>query len=206
MSARQKSNAVILNGVSPRAQAGAKRSEGSLTVLGGGGGDGRARIPARRLRPFRVSDSSLRHCRKASKGSVQNDGCFFSSAAAFTFVEVLAAMAFIAILFPVLASALHVSSGVGSAAERSTMAVQLGENRLNELTLGDAWSSAESRGDFGTDWPGFRWELKKTDWQTGAMTELVMDVFFKVQGREQDVRLSTLVNESLSTAATTTTP
>ena len=25
-----------------------------------------------------------------------------------------------------------------------------------------------------------------------------MDVFFKVQGREQDVRLSTLVNESLS--------
>ena len=124
--------------------------------------------------------------------------------AAFTFVEVLAAMAFLGILLPVLVSALHVASGVGSAAERSTVAVQLGENRLNELTLGDAWSSAESRGDFGTDWPGFRWELKKTDWQTGAMTELVMDVFFTVQGREQDVRLSTLVNESLSTATTTT--
>ena len=125
---------------------------------------------------------------------------------AFTFVEVLAAMAFLAILIPVLVSALHVSSGVGSAAERSAVAVQLGENRLGELTLGDAWSSAESRGDFGTEWPGFRCELKKTDWQTGAMTELVMDVFFTVQGREQDVRLSTLVNESLSTAAATTTP
>ena len=125
---------------------------------------------------------------------------------AFTFVEVLAAMAFIAILFPVLVSALHVSSGVGSSAERTTVAVQLGENRLNELLLGDAWTSAESRGDFGTDWPEYRWELKKTDWQTGAMTELALDVFFKVQGREQDVRLSTLVNESLSTAATTTTP
>ena len=115
-------------------------------------------------------------------------------------------MAFIAILFPVLVSALHVSSGVGSSAERTTVAVQLGENRLNELLLGDAWTSAESRGDFGTDWPEYRWELKKTDWQTGAMTELALDVFFKVQGREQDVRLSTLVNESLSTAATTTTP
>ena len=118
--------------------------------------------------------------------------------AAFTFVETLAAMAFIAILFPVLVSALHVSSGVGSAAERSTIAMQLGENRLNELLLGDAWTSAESRGDFGTDWPGYRWELKKTDWQTGAMTELAMDVFFTVQGRERDVRLSTLVNESLT--------
>ena len=119
--------------------------------------------------------------------------------AGFTFVEVLAAMAFLAILIPVLVSALHVSSGVGAAAERSTIAAQLGENRLNELLLGDAWTSAESRGDFGTDWPGYRWELKKADWQTGAMTELVMDVIFTVQGREQDVRLSTLVNESLTT-------
>ena len=124
--------------------------------------------------------------------------------AAFTFVETLAALAFIGILFPVLLSALQVSSGVGSVAERSTIAVQLGENRLNELTLGDAWTSAESGGDFGTDWPGYRWELKKTDWQTGAMTELAMDVFFKVQGREQAVRLSTLVNESLSTTTPTT--
>ena len=122
--------------------------------------------------------------------------------AAFTFVEVLAAMAFLGILIPVLASALHLSSGVGSAAERSTIAAQLGENRLNELTLGDAWTSAESGGDFGTDWPGYRWELKKSDWQTGAMTELVLDVFFTVQGREQDVRLSTLVNQSLSTTTT----
>ena len=123
---------------------------------------------------------------------------------AFTFVEVLAAMAFLGILIPVLVSALHLSSGVGETAERSTIAAQLGENRLNELTLGDAWSSAQSGGDFGTDFPGYRWELKKTDWQTGAMTELVMDVFFTVQGRELDVRLSTLVNESLSTATTTT--
>ncbi len=44
--------AVILNGVSPWAQAGAKRSEESLKVTGGGGGDGRARVPAHRLRPL----------------------------------------------------------------------------------------------------------------------------------------------------------
>ena len=123
--------------------------------------------------------------------------------AAFTFVEVLAAMAFLGILIPVLASALHLSSGVGSAAERSTIAAQLGENRLNELTLGDAWTSAESSGDFGTDWPGYRWELKKTDWQTGAMTELVIHVFFPVQGGEHEVQMSTLVSDSLTQDPTT---
>lgn len=130
--------------------------------------------------------------------------------AAFTFVETLAAMAFLGILIPVLVSALMVSNRAGSIAERSTIAMQLGENRLNEMTLGNEWSSAQSRGDFGENWPGYRWELKKEDWENGAMTELRLNVFFTVQGSERDVRLSTLVNESLTTAAaaatTTTTP
>ena len=67
-------HAVILNGVSPWAQAGAKRSEESLTETGGGGGDGRERVPTRRLRPFTFSDSSLRFGRKASRNCIQNDG------------------------------------------------------------------------------------------------------------------------------------
>ena len=119
--------------------------------------------------------------------------------AAFTFVETLAAMAFLGLLIPVLVAALHLASGAGSAAERSTIAMQLGENRLNEMTLGDEWTSAESRGDFGTDWPGYRWELTKADWQSGTMTELGLGVFFTVQGREREVRLTTLVNDSGTT-------
>ena len=119
--------------------------------------------------------------------------------AAFTFVETLAAMAFLGLLIPVLVAALHLASGAGSAAERSTIAMQLGENRLNELTLGGEWSSAESRGDFGEDWPGYRWELTKAAWQSGTMTELGLGVFFTVQGREREVRLTTLVNDSGTT-------
>jgi type II secretory pathway pseudopilin PulG len=115
----------------------------------------------------------------------------------FTFVEILAAMAFLGILIPVVISALTVSNRAAVVAERSTVAVQLGENRLSELMLEDAWTTAESRGDFGQEWPGYRWELKRQDWQSGAMTELTLDVFFVVQGQEHDVRLSTLTNESL---------
>jgi type II secretory pathway pseudopilin PulG len=117
---------------------------------------------------------------------------------AFTFVEMLAAMAFLGILIPVVVSALMVSNRAAPVAERSTIAMQLGENRLSEMMLGDAWSSESSKGDFGTDFPGYRWEMKQADWESGAMTELTLEVFFPVQGREQSIRLSTLVNESLT--------
>ena len=98
---------------------------------------------------------------------------------AFTFVEMLAAMAFLGILIPVVVSALLVSNRAAVVAERSTIAMQLGENRLDEMMLADALDLRGSRGDFGDDRPGYRWELKKADWETSAMTELTLDVFFK---------------------------
>ena len=128
-----------------------------------------------------------------------------SARAAFTFVEVLAAMVFLGILMPVVISALLTANRVAVAAERSTIAAQLGENKLGELMLGNAWTSAGTRGDFGADMPGYRWQLTKATWQTGAMTELTLDVFYNVQGTEHDARLSTLVDESLTTGSTTTT-
>ncbi len=81
-------------------------------------------------------------------------------------------------------------------AERATVAVQLAENRLNELMLNNEWLSGETRGDFGEEWPGYRWELTRADWEAGEMVELTMNVFFEVQGREHDVRLSTLASEA----------
>ena len=110
----------------------------------------------------------------------------------FTFVEVLATLAFLGILIPVVVSALMVSNRAAIVAERSTNAAQLGENQLNEMVVEQTWSSAGTRGDFGTDWPGYRWELAQESWTTGSMTELTMDVFFSVQGQEHRVRLGTL--------------
>jgi type II secretory pathway pseudopilin PulG len=114
----------------------------------------------------------------------------------FTFVEILASMAFLGLLIPVVVSALMVSNRAAVMAERSTIAAQLGENRLSEMMLADAWTSESGRGDFGADWPGYRWELKQADWNSGAMTELTLEVFYSVQGREQSIRLSTLATES----------
>lgn len=118
----------------------------------------------------------------------------------FTFVEILAAMLFLGILMPVVIGALLVSNRTAVLSERSNVAAQLAENQLAELQLDEAWTSASATGDFGTDWPGYRWELTKADWASGEMTELQLAVLFTVQGREHDVRLSTLVTESEASA------
>lgn len=126
------------------------------------------------------------------------DGRNSNARAGFTFVEVLAAFVFLAILLPAVVKAFSVCTGASSAAERTAIATQLAENHLSELMLDDAWASADSRGDFGEEWPGYRWELSQTAWEADTMVELTLDVFFMVQGRERDVRLSTLVSDSFS--------
>jgi hypothetical protein len=40
--------------------------------------------------------------------------------------------------------------------------------------------------------------MTQTPWEAGAMTELAIDVIFPVQGQDHDVRLTTLVNQSLT--------
>jgi type II secretory pathway pseudopilin PulG len=117
---------------------------------------------------------------------------------AFTFVEVLAAMVFLGIAMPAIVTALMVANRAAVAAERSAVAVQLAENKLGELMLDQAWSSAGSSGDFGSEYPGYRYTLATSDWNSGAMTELLIEVYYQVQGSEHSARLSTLVNEALT--------
>lgn len=120
-----------------------------------------------------------------------------SRTAAFTFVEVLAALVFLGILMPVVISALTISNQTGMLADRSTTALQLAENELNELLVTQTWLSGSSRGDFGQQWPGYRWELQRRTWPSDeVMTELTLTVFFQAQGRERQVALTTLANET----------
>ena len=119
----------------------------------------------------------------------------------FTLVEVLAALLFLAILVPAIVSALSISSRVSTLSDRRAVAAELAENQLNEELLGGNWESATvTKGDFGTDYPGYAWDMTETGWTgdpTNNMTELTMEVTFPVQGRTQSIRLSTLVNATV---------
>ena len=125
----------------------------------------------------------------------------FSLNRAFTFVEILAALLFLAILVPVITQALTMANKASVISERSTLASELAESKMNELTLNNAGASGETQGDFGKAWPGYRWQMSQAQWKAGTMTELTMEVFFPVQGKERSIRLATLISLSGSSTS-----
>jgi Tfp pilus assembly protein PilV len=133
-------------------------------------------------------------------------------AAGFTFVEVLAALLFLAIVIPAIVQALTLANRASEMAERHAIAGEFAENELNQMVLDNAWNNAPaSTGDFGPTAPGYRWEMKTTNWTADTvnpMTALEVDVYYTVQGHEYNVRLSTLVAQPTTTtgANTATTP
>ena len=138
--------------------------------------------------------------------------------AGFTLVEVLASLLFLAIAVPAIVGALGVASRASEIAERSSIAGNLAENKLNEMLLGNAWqSAAQPAGDFGADFPYYRWQMATQTWAgntantgttsasalgAGTLTELSVEVFYPVQGSEHSVRLTTLVGATTTTTTT----
>ncbi len=124
----------------------------------------------------------------------------------FTLVEVLAALMFLAILVPAIVGGLTLGNRISVLSERKAIAAELAENKLNEQLVGNSWQSSSSNtGDFGAGYPGFRWQATQQNWRgdsTNTMTELAMEVFFPVQGKEHSVRLTTLVNPNAQSSAT----
>lgn len=114
---------------------------------------------------------------------------------AFTFVEVLAAMVFLAIVIPVAVHGLTVAHRAGVVAERKAIAARLADSLLAETCLTDAWRDDESEGDFEEPWKGYQWTLEESSCDQEGMLALTVEVRFEVQAREHRVQLSTLVPE-----------
>jgi len=118
----------------------------------------------------------------------------------FTLVEILAALAFMAILIPAVITALTLANRAAVQAERTEIAAQLAEYQLGQLMTAGLWQSAGNRGDFGAQYPNYRWELEQSAWSydnNNPLTQLTMHVYFMVQGRERDVQITTLANSTL---------
>ena len=116
-------------------------------------------------------------------------------------------MTFLAILVPAVVTAVTIANRSSVIAERSTIATQLAESKLNELIVTNTWQATGNTGDFGTDYPGYSWEMSEESWpgdNNNPMVQLDVTVHYLVQGRERDVQLSTLVNSTLAAGATGT--
>ena len=116
--------------------------------------------------------------------------------AAFTLAEVLAALAFMAIVIPVAVEGLRIANLAGQVGERKATAARIAERVLNELIVTGQLRGAIQNGVVQEGAQQYQWSMRSEPWPADAMLLVTVQVIFPVQGRDYDVRLSTLLDNS----------
>jgi type II secretory pathway pseudopilin PulG len=111
----------------------------------------------------------------------------------FTFIELLATVVFLGIIMPVAMRSIGLCTRLGGQSRKQIEAASLARTKLTELICSGDWQSGEKSGDFGEDWPGYRWSALVSSWTDSDVSQLDLTVTWKSQGRERSVTLSTLV-------------
>ncbi len=118
----------------------------------------------------------------------------------FTLAEVLAALAFMAIVIPVAVEGLRVANLAGQVGLRKVVAARVAERVLNEWIVNAQSRGSAQNGTAEERFQQYRWSLRSQPWTgdtANAMTIVTVEVFFPVQGRDYEVQLSTLVGNSI---------
>jgi general secretion pathway protein I len=76
----------------------------------------------------------------------------------FTLLEVMIAVALVAIALTTLLGSQSQSVSFANSAKFETMAALLAQSKMSELTTREADSLYSESGDFGDDYPGYAWE------------------------------------------------
>lgn len=122
------------------------------------------------------------------------------TATAFTLAEVLAALVFMSIVIPVALSGLSVASRAGEVAARKAEAALVAERVLNENVITTNWNSTLQNGSLRQGLREFRWTMRNEPWNEdpyqNSMRLLSVEVTYSAQGKDYNVRLSTLIDNS----------
>ena len=115
--------------------------------------------------------------------------------AAFTLAEVLAALAFMAIVIPVAIEGMRTANLAGQVGQRKAVAGRIADRVLNEWLVGQSQGAAQS----GTVQEGalqFRWSIRVQAWNQDSMRIATARVDYTVQGNPYDVQMSTLLSNA----------
>ncbi|HEX4120582.1 MAG TPA: type II secretion system protein [Verrucomicrobiae bacterium] len=115
---------------------------------------------------------------------------------AFTLIEVLAAMLFMAVVIPVAMQGLRIASTAGEVAQRKMVAARIANTELNELKVMGQLQNGGQSGVVQDRGVSYRWTVKDEAWTEDPTTPMIVGtliVAFTVQGKSYDVRLSTLL-------------
>lgn len=127
----------------------------------------------------------------------------------FTMIEVLATLMLAAIVLPAIMRGMSVCLATSTQARRQAEAAALGQDKLSELVaLGQLQQAAQS-GDFGTDWPGYRWEATVSEFDGATLQQVDVTVFWSPTtgakvAAERGITLTTLVFTSTTSSTGTT--
>lgn len=114
----------------------------------------------------------------------------------FTLAEVLATIAVMAIVLPVIMQAVSISTALASATRLRAQGTYLAEMKLADLLSSGQLQTAELSGDFGAEWPGFKWEAEVSDWDEPDLRQVQLYVTWFWRGQDRQVVLSTLFYDS----------
>lgn len=105
-------------------------------------------------------------------------------------------MVFLAIVIPVAVEGLRVAGHAGQVGLREPVAARIAERVLNEWLATSTSVTGTSSGTVEDGPIEYRWTLRSQLWNEDAMRLVTVEVFYNVQGREHDFRLSTLTDLS----------
>jgi type II secretory pathway pseudopilin PulG len=127
--------------------------------------------------------------------------------AGFTLAEVLAALVFMAIVIPVAIEALRIANLAGVVGQRKAIAARVAERVLNEAVVTGQTQGTSEKGVIYEGQQEFQWTLRSEPWNEDAMLLVSVDVIYPVQGKDYNVRLTTLIdnNTTVTTGTNTTT-
>jgi prepilin-type N-terminal cleavage/methylation domain-containing protein len=109
-----------------------------------------------------------------------------------TLVEVLATLVLVAIVLPVTMKGVTLSMQSAARARHMTEAAQLAESKINEMLVLRDTMYLSGSGDFGQDWPEYRWTSTAAAANYGVY-EVTVTVSWLERGSERSVSMSTLV-------------
>jgi prepilin-type N-terminal cleavage/methylation domain-containing protein len=117
----------------------------------------------------------------------------------FTLPEVLATLVLIGIVLPVVMRGVSLAMAASSHARYVAQAASLAEAKLTELVTTGQWTLSGTSGDFGPEWPQYRWIDQVYGFEFGA-SEIVLQVFWTERGAEQSLNVATIVYENANSA------
>lgn len=99
-----------------------------------------------------------------------------ASARGFTLLEVMIAMAILAIALVTVYQSQSQSISMAGSSRFLTTASLLAQGRMAEIDAADPRQVADGNGDFGEEFPGYQWRVEISDTEIAALKKIILTV------------------------------